>query len=212
MYVQPTGVGIGTSNPQRMLHLAGPTALFRMDRSENAAAFLIVRTALDGTPLKSFVVGTVAAGPNNGEFVINDLGAAVGGPGIRRMTVENNGNITFTGTVSAARFVQPSSMHLKTNIGVIQDPVASLNQVRGVRFNWKDSGSPALGLIAEEVQVAFPEVVAVDPSSGQVAGVDYSGLVGVLVEAVKSQQKTIDAQGAAIHALQQQVLRLDIPR
>lgn len=208
LVVQPTGVGIGTDAPQRMLHLVGANALFRMDRTEDAAAFMIVRTTPAGTPLKSYVIGTMASGSNNGQFVINDLGTAVGGAGVRRMTVENNGNVTFTGTVSAAGFVQPSSMRLKTNIAVIQDPIASLNQIRGVHFNWKTSGAPALGLIAEEVQAVFPEAVAVDPASGQVAGVDYSGLVGVLVEAVKSQQKTIEAQGAAIQALQQQVLQL----
>lgn len=209
MYVQPSGVGIGTASPQRMLHLAGPTALFRMDRTEDAAAFLIVRTTPGGTPLKSFVVGTMASGPNNGQFVINDLGTAVGGAGARRMTVENNGNVTFTGSVAAAGFIQPSSIYLKTNINVIADPISSLNQVRGVRFNWKASGKPALGLIAEEVQAVFPEVVEINPTNGQVAGVDYSGLVGVLVEAVKSQQKTIEAQGMAIQALQQQISQIE---
>lgn len=208
MYVQPTGVGIGTSAPERMLHLKGPNAVFRMDRPMDAAAFLIVRTTPAGVPLKSFVVGTMASGSNNGQFVINDLGATVSGAGDRRMTVENNGNVTFTGAVTAASYLQPSSSELKQDIATIEAPITALNSIRGVRFNWKASGKASLGLIAEEVQKIYPELVALDQTTGKITGVDYSGLIGVLIEAVKEQQRTIDSQGAAIETLQQQVNRL----
>lgn len=45
-----------------------------MDRTEDAAAFLIVRTTTAETSLKSYVIGTMASRPNNGQLVINDLG------------------------------------------------------------------------------------------------------------------------------------------
>ena len=75
-----------------------------MDRTVDTAAFMLVRTDAGGTPQKTFVVGTNASGPNQGEFVINDLGTAVTGPGNRRMTITNNGAVQFTGIVSAWDF------------------------------------------------------------------------------------------------------------
>jgi hypothetical protein len=49
-----------------------------------------------------------------------------------------------------------------------------------------------VGLIAEEVENIVPEVVAHEGKT--VTGLNYDSLVGVLVEAVKEQQKLIEAQ------------------
>jgi len=186
-------VGIGTTTPARQLHLAGPNAVFRMDRTTDTASFILVRTDPSGaTPWKTFVVGTNATGVNQGEFIINDIGAAVGGGGNRRMTINNDGSVTFTGQVYAAGFTPTSSRALKTNIRTYENALETVNRLRGVRFDWKDSGTPAVGLIAEEVDEVVPEVVAHE--GGTAKGVNYANLVAVLVEAVKEQQKTIDRQ------------------
>ncbi|MGR8941720.1 MAG: hypothetical protein ACU83P_09050, partial [Gammaproteobacteria bacterium] len=85
-------IGLGTATPERQLHLKGANAVFRMDRSTDTAAFMLVRTTAEGAPLKNFVVGANASGSNNGEFIINDLGTGTGGAGLRRMTITNDGN------------------------------------------------------------------------------------------------------------------------
>ena len=194
-------VGIGTTAPARQLHLAGPNAVFRMDRSTNTASFILVRTDPTGaTPWKTFVVGTDATGIDQGEFIINDIGAAVGGGGQRRMTISNEGNVTFTGNVYAASFTPTSSLAFKTNIRTYENALETVNRLRGVRFDWKDSGKPAVGLIAEEVEEVVPEVVALE--GGQARGVNYDNLVAVLVEAVKEQQRTIEEQQARLDRLE----------
>lgn len=205
MYVQPTGVGIGTSSPERMLHLTGPNALFRMDRSANTAAFMMVRTTTDGLPLKSFVLGTNATNVNEGEFVINDLGAAVGGPGLRRMTITNTGAVSFTGSVVAAGFSSSSTAKLKRDVVTIVNPVETVKALRGVRFNWRNTGLPSIGLIAEEVNGVVPEVVEKDVQTRQPTAVNYSALVGVLIEAIKKQQATIEQQSAALDKLSRRI-------
>ena len=193
-------VGIGTPSPARQLHLTGPNAVFRMDRTTDTASFILVRTDPTGTtPWKTFVVGTNATGIDQGEFIINDIGTAVGGGGNRRMTIENDGDVVFTGTVTALDFASPSSIALKTNVHTLENAMETVNRLRGVRFNWKDSGKPAVGLIAEEVNEVVPEVVAHE--GGTAKGVNYANLVAVLVEAVKEQQKTIDEQQAEIDNL-----------
>jgi hypothetical protein len=196
-------VGLGIDNPERQLHLRGSNAVFRMDRPWDTAAFLLVRTTSDGVPLKTFVVGTNATGPNNGEFVINDLGTAVGGTGgNRRMTINNAGNAIFTGTVS-----QASSARYKQNIETLGKASESLRRLRGVRFIRKDTGRADLGLIAEEVLEVFPELVEVE--QGIVEAVNYSALVAVLVEAFKEQEAELDACRAEVAAQQARVARLE---
>jgi len=193
IYVAPSGnVGLGLNTPLRQLHLRGSNAVFRMDRSVDTAAFLMVRTTPEGVPLKTFVVGTNAYGANNGQFLINDLGSAVAGAGVRRMTITNTGNVVFSGTVQAANFVTPSSRQLKENIEKIPNSLTLTKQLQGVRFDWKGSGNPALGFIAEDVDSVLPEVVEHDEESGKVLGVNYAAIVPVLVEAIKEQQEQIE--------------------
>ncbi len=186
--VTDTGsLGIGTDIPLRPIHLAGPDAIFRMDRTKNTAAFIMVRTDDSGNPWKTFVVGTNASGTGVGEFIINDLGAATSGSGTRRMTIANDGNVTFTGTVTALAHYNSSSITLKDNVRTYENALDTVNKLRGVKFDWKDSGKPAVGLIAEEVEGVIPEVVAHDGTNA--TGVNYASLVGVLVEAVKELQQ-----------------------
>jgi hypothetical protein len=186
-------VGIGIESPARQLHLRGSNATFRMDRNADTAAFLLVRTDNDYNPLKTFSVGTNAAGTNNGEFIINDLGANVGGGGSRRMTIMNNGDVQFTGTVSAPAFVNTSSARYKENVETLAEASGSVGKLRGVRFTWKETGEPSLGLIAEEVAEVLPELVKTDADSGEVEAVNYAALTAVLVEALKEQGARLDA-------------------
>lgn len=64
----------------------------------------------------------------------------------------------------------------------------ALERVRalnGVTWEWKDPkrGTHGMGVIAQDVQAAFPAAVATDKDGNLM--VDYHGLVGALVEAVK---------------------------
>jgi hypothetical protein len=197
-------VGIGTPAPGRQLHLAGPNAVFRMDRTMDTASFLLVRVSPAGALLKSFIVGTNASAVNQGEFIINDMGAAVGGAGARRMTINNAGNVQFTGTVTATDFIQASSLALKSNVRTYDQAIETVARLRGVRFNWRETGQPSVGLIAEEVREVLPELVAAQ-ADGAATGVNYASLVAVLIEAAKAQQKTIEQERQTVFTLQQEV-------
>lgn len=202
-----TNVGIGTSAPVRQLHVVGDQAVFRMDRPYDTAAFMLVRTDESGNPLKTFVLGANASGSNNGSFVINDLGTAVSGAGTRRLTIDNNGIATFTGSVYATSFVPTSSIAYKTNVKTYENALDTVKKLRGVSFDWKESGKPSVGLIAEEVEKVIPEVVA--HNGKDTVGLNYDSLVGVLVEAVKEQDAKLREQQALIKLLQEENERLE---
>lgn len=184
-------LGVGISTPERAVHVRGSNAVFRMDRSVDSAAFMLVRTDSAGQPLKTYVVGVNAEGPGDGSLVINDLGTATTGPGTNRLTIDNTGTAVFGGDVQATAFTTPSSLALKTDIRPLVDAPGLVEKLRGVRFNWKATGQPAIGFIAEEVAPVLPEVVALD-GVGNPAGIDYGKLTVLLVEASKSQQRQIE--------------------
>ncbi|MBN1132720.1 MAG: tail fiber domain-containing protein [Bacteroidales bacterium] len=96
-------------------------------------------------------------------------------------------------------FVDASDARLKTNINTIDNALNMVKQLRGVRFNWDVAGNPDLGLtddlqigmIAQEVEAIVPEVVTHDPDGFR--GISYGKLTAVLIEAIKEQQKQIEA-------------------
>jgi hypothetical protein len=95
-----------------------------------------------------------------------------------------------SGVLYANTFTSTSDERLKTNIERIDDPFVILNEVKGVRFNWKDGGDPSVGVIAQDVEKVLPEAVKTDPEG--MKSVCYDMLIGVLIEAIKDQQKRID--------------------
>jgi len=195
-------LGVGTDTPQRAIHLSGPNAVFRMDRSVDTAAFLLSRIDAQGNQLKTFVVGVDASGPNEGQFIIADMGTAVGGASLRRMTITNTGDVLFGGNLTASQFLTPSSFRFKDHIQLIQDPIRKVRQLSGVGFNWKQNGMRSLGVLAENVQAVLPQAVSV--KNGSVAGVNYDGLVALLLQSSKSQVTQVEI----LRARKRELIRL----
>jgi hypothetical protein len=191
-------LGVGTQAPVRAVHLSGSNAVFRMDRIGDTvsatSAFQMVRQASNSDIWKVYVVGVNATGTNTGEFVIWDNGTNLSGAYNRRMTIANDGTVTFPGDVYMHAHYNTSSITLKDNVRTYGNALDTVNRLRGVSFDWKDSGKPAVGLIAEEVAKVVPEVVAYN--DGAATGVNYASLVGVLVEAVKEQEMKLEKQQA----------------
>lgn len=110
------------------------------------------------------------------------------------------GNINATGTVSANILVstdgtvQTSDLRLKTNVFELENALEKTNQLRGVSYNWNDpkkSQTRQIGLIAQEVEQVYPELVQ-NLSDGTKA-VNYTQLVAVLVESIKELNKKIES-------------------
>lgn len=60
------------------------------------------------------------------------------------------------------------------------------------------------GLIAQEVEKEFPELVFTDPKSRTMA-INYSGMIPILLEALKEQQKIIDSHENRIGAIEREL-------
>ena len=91
--------------------------------------------------------------------------------------------LTVNGTVAATDFNSTSDITLKDNVSIIDNALEMINNLEGISWNWKDSGKASLGVSAQNVETVAPELVSNGSSH---KAVNYNGLVGVLIEAVKS--------------------------
>jgi hypothetical protein len=105
--------------------------------------------------------------------------------------------VPSTGTLSSTVITSTSDEKLKTNISTIQDPINIIKQLRGVEYNWKDNGQKSMGVIAQEVEKILPYLVSENENSKSVM---YSNMVGLLIEAIKEQQKQIDELRGKLNA------------
>jgi hypothetical protein len=88
-----------------------------------------------------------------------------------------------TGQLNATIFNSLSDKRVKKNIKTVDDALNTVNDLRGVKFNWKETSTPSIGLIAQEVEKLLPELVHTGHNGEK--SVNYGGVVGVLVEAIK---------------------------
>jgi hypothetical protein len=100
-----------------------------------------------------------------------------------------------TGILSAVTFNSTSDINQKNNVETVINAQDILDQLRGVRFTWRDNNLPSLGVIAQEVETVLPELVG---ETDGVKSVNYSGLTAVLIETVKNLSERVKALEAKL--------------
>jgi hypothetical protein len=95
-----------------------------------------------------------------------------------------------TGTLTATQVTTSSDAVLKNDIVTFENALDVVKSLRGVSFTWKDNGAKNIGLVAQEVQEILPEIVTEDLG---LKSINYSSIVGVLVEAIKELKVEIDS-------------------
>jgi len=108
--------------------------------------------------------------------------------GSQKLATSSSG-VSVTGTVD-----ESSDIALKSDIQPLTNTLEKLQQITGYKYNLINSISPSMGVIAQDVEKVFPELV--HGSEGNKT-LQYSGLIGVLVEAVKDLSAKVAALEAA---------------
>lgn len=125
---------------------------------------------------------------------ITDAGIGIGTTAITSaLTV--NGNTYVSGIVTATDFNSASDINLKENISKIENPLDTIAKLEGVNFQWKDTGKQSIGVIAQEVEQVLPELVSTVGAASPLyksKTVNYNGIIALLIECVKEQQKEIE--------------------
>lgn len=111
--------------------------------------------------------------------------------------------LNVIGVATATDFNSTSDIHLKTNIKSIDDPLAKVIQLNGVSFDWKHMNQSSAGVIAQDVEKVLPEIVK-EAEDGYKT-LNYNGLIGLLIEAVKEQNETIKSLEQKINNLEERL-------
>jgi hypothetical protein len=88
-----------------------------------------------------------------------------------------------------------SDERLKDNIKPIENSLESIKKLNGVTYDWKSNGKSSIGVIAQNIQEVYPELVKeVQPIEGdeKMLTVNYDGLIGVLIESIKELQAEVE--------------------
>jgi hypothetical protein len=134
--------------------------------------------------------------PGAGQFTIVSVGSSIlninpsgiNVTGIVTSTRLSTGNVVSSGIVTAQDFDALSDINYKENINTVNGALLKVEQLRGVKFDWKESGLPSYGVIAQELEQVLPELVhGNDPKT-----VNYNGIIGVLIEAIKELKAEIE--------------------
>jgi hypothetical protein len=92
--------------------------------------------------------------------------------------------LEVVGTVQATDFVSTSDRRVKRDITGIEDALNKLMRIDGVTWKWRSNGNSDMGVIAQDVEKVFPELVVTD-SNGK-KSVKYGNLAGPIIEALKT--------------------------
>ena len=123
-----------------------------------------------------------------GASVLNINPSGINVTGIITSTSVSTGNVVSSGIVTAQDFDALSDINYKENINTVNNALLKVEQLRGVKFDWKESGSPSYGVIAQELEQVLPELVhGNDPKT-----VNYNGIIGVLIEAIKELKAEVE--------------------
>ncbi len=100
--------------------------------------------------------------------------------------------------ISGTSWAGSSDIRLKENIIPVAGALKGILSLRGVKYNFTGKEKTEIGVIAQEVQVQFPELVS---ENDGYLGVAYDRLGPILIEAIKEQQKQIEALKQEIEIL-----------
>ena len=140
------------------------------------------------------------------------LGYTYGAGYGHHLSIKNNGSTYhrisfasegayFTGTITASGdIVAYSDERTKENIKTIDNALEKVKNLRGVEFNKIGEERKQIGVIAQEIEKVLPEVVKEHDMDGMKT-VAYGNIVGVLIEAIKEQQKQIEELKAIVNGI-----------
>ena len=148
---------------------------------------------------------TVTAGGNATSFDTDNAAFVIGNGTLWNATsdafvVYFNGNATLAGDLTIN-----SDERLKDNIQPLGSTLNKLHQIEAKTYSLKkdEEHTPKIGVLAQEVQLVFPELVT--EGADGILSVNYQGLVPVLINAINEQDAKMSEQDAKIAALEEMV-------
>ncbi len=112
---------------------------------------------------------------------------------IQKKTVNSQklgGNITAAGAIKGESIRSTSDRRMKMAITPVEGAADIIKELKPVRFQWKSTGTPSIGFIAQDVQLVLPELVHGNDRNGY--SLEYNGIIPLLVEEVQRLREEIE--------------------
>jgi len=195
LFLQEGGnVGIGTTSPEAKLHVAGN---LKVQNADCDGKLIVGEANVKG---RLWINGNY----HLSYFTKDGLNA------VKLGYYESNAYLYYIDGQGAWNAL--SSQQLKTNIAPITDVLNKMDRIRGVYFNWNEdhistnSGAQKqrhIGMIAEEIEPVFPELVSRVPDEDrEILGLNYSNFTAILVQAVKELKALNQSLSERVKALE----------
>jgi hypothetical protein len=111
-------------------------------------------------------------------------------------------DLNTTGVITAQDFDALSDINFKENIQTVDNALNKVMSLRGVSFDWKKSKQPSFGVIAQEIEEVFPDLVHGESPKT----VNYNGLVSVLIESIKDMKREITSLNEEVQSLKKSIM------
>lgn len=155
--------------------------------------------ALSGAIVPNGGGGVTGITFHNGATAIPLLAGTAGTPPEANLGI--TGSLSVSNTLRAASFVYSSDARLKKDIVPLQATLDKMLNIRGVKFTYKNTGKTTLGVIAQEVEKSFPELIDYDEKGYKM--VNYGGLVAPMLEAMRELREENQNLKARLERLEQ---------
>jgi hypothetical protein len=188
--VKLSAAGTNGANGQLQLNVASGNRSLTMSGNINVGGDFTVST-------NDFTINALAAGKTlamNESLTIGDgfdgtLTFAAGGKTLTvSETVTLNQSVSTTDSVEFADVSVSSDISLKTNIQTIENGLDVVNAIEPVTWDWKTNGEQSSGIIAQQLEETLPFLI----KNGEHKRVNYNGLHGYLISAIKELSKQVN--------------------
>ena len=154
---------------------------------------------------------SIEAQSGGGQLALTRSGAVAefymggGTGGTTELYIRSGGSGGVLLSAGSTGWVSASDIRLKDIEKPIENAIESLSTLQTIYYSWKNSDNKSLhiGLIAQEVEAVFPEVVTESSIDGM-KGVKYTELIPVLVAAVQELSAKVETLEDEIQTLKQQ--------
>jgi hypothetical protein len=194
-------VGIGTAAPNPSATLDVNGNIF-----DTGGSFIFSTAAGVYTTIGN-AAGWAAIENSAADNTLMILGRSGGLGGLRSVSVWDRLDVNGTAYVTSGAWSGSDIRRKKNIVPLSGNTLDEILKLRGVEFDWKQEESEdikfpkerQIGLIAQEVEKEFPELVSTDGLGYK--AVAYDRFTAVLLEAIKAQQRDIESLKAELDQL-----------
>ena len=199
-------LGIGTARPNEQLEVTD--RIFIGDGYDGSRTGLLIDGVESGNYVRLHPYD-YGAGISM-DLVISPFGGGNVGIG----TTSPSKRLYVEGSAGGTQAWNASDKREKTEIEPIENALENILEIRGISYRWKRGDEEEsqgfddkthFGVIAQEVEAVYPELVDNPGITEKRKHVEYNGLVGILIEAVKELKMTNDSQQAQIEELRSMI-------